>query len=561
MPCRLLSWMQKDYNITGNLYWASAINTGWTREEGWNHIRDIWTEPTTIYGEGDGMLIYAGCENDGVINRNIPVGTIRLEAIRDGVEDYEYLVILQNKIQATLDKYGITDVTADSVMDSYYNALYNSIGDYEYNSERLLKIREHVAEDIMSDDDVIVGVFAAMTTDDTNMREVRVYAPVNSEVTIDGAAISGEENSEYAVYSKLFSMSRIPDFTDIEITVNGLSYKRTLKSISEYEYRELAYEYIAKDCEALGIPVPLAEVRQNYMKNIFDYLNIGNPETGKSEECITADRSILPMIKESIADDSNNKIPMIVMSEDGKLDNSKIDFKQQNLTIYVPNGAHVTVNGKAATKIEQNKNYNTFTFSVIFDTYGRQTVEISVSYNGVTEVTNRVIYQRADSRYLLLDLENSDTVKSINKMDNASVVQVQDDYGVAMHFENSARRQSFVFGNDILDGDITSCKGYNFIEFELTNNSDECIFVPNIRIVCPSTVNTITAVYGQVAPHDTVTITVPIPEKINNREFSGIAFEYNTVAGESPIDIVVSNFHLANMLNYYISDSDIILLD
>ena len=162
------------------------------------------------------------------------------------------------------------------------------------------------------------------------------------------------------------------------------------------------------------------------------------------------------MIKESIADDSNNKIPMIVMSEDGKLDNSKIDFKQQNLTIYVPNGAHVTVNGKAATKIEQNKNYNTFTFSVIFDTYGRQTVEISVSYNGVTEVTNRVIYQRADSRYLLLDLENSDTVKSINKMDNASVVQVQDDYGVAMHFENSARRQSVVFGNDILDGDITS---------------------------------------------------------------------------------------------------------
>ena len=80
MSSRLLSWMQKDYQITGNLYWTTTVYECY-------RSRDIWTE-TYIEPQntaaGDGILIYPGVVGDGVINRNTPVPSMRLESVRDG---------------------------------------------------------------------------------------------------------------------------------------------------------------------------------------------------------------------------------------------------------------------------------------------------------------------------------------------------------------------------------------------------------------------------------------------------------------------------------------------
>ena len=112
--CRTLNWMQKDLGITGNLYWATSIQL--TKE---GADRDIWNYPfASNYRAGDGFLIYSGVEGDGVINRNIPVPSLRLEAIRDGMEDYEYLCLMENKINAFLDKHNITDIDADTVLNT-----------------------------------------------------------------------------------------------------------------------------------------------------------------------------------------------------------------------------------------------------------------------------------------------------------------------------------------------------------------------------------------------------------------------------------------------------------
>ena len=78
---RVLFWMAWKYDVSGMLYWQT---TYWNRANPWNNPE---TYPTT---HGDGCLFYP--------SRGYPievVPSIRLEVLRDGVEDYEYFAILR----------------------------------------------------------------------------------------------------------------------------------------------------------------------------------------------------------------------------------------------------------------------------------------------------------------------------------------------------------------------------------------------------------------------------------------------------------------------------------
>ena len=94
---RLLFWQQKMYNVDGFLYymvndWENAKQ--WTKK----YERDVMGTEVNTYGNG--VLIYPGGAlqeyidkygNDGYPG---PIGSLRLESVRDGVEDYDYFTIL-----------------------------------------------------------------------------------------------------------------------------------------------------------------------------------------------------------------------------------------------------------------------------------------------------------------------------------------------------------------------------------------------------------------------------------------------------------------------------------
>ena len=106
---RLLFWQQKLYNVDGFLYYM--VND-------WNHGDDKpWAEkhevdnsyPYNVYGNG--VLVYNGFEDsEGQPYRSreryneladksftaYPVGSLRLESVRDGAEDYDYFTILDS---------------------------------------------------------------------------------------------------------------------------------------------------------------------------------------------------------------------------------------------------------------------------------------------------------------------------------------------------------------------------------------------------------------------------------------------------------------------------------
>jgi hypothetical protein len=78
---RIPAWTSRRYGLTGLFYWTVVY---------WLEV-DAWTNPLTLKKQynGEGCLFYPGTEAgfDG------PVASMRLKALRDGLEDYEYLVL------------------------------------------------------------------------------------------------------------------------------------------------------------------------------------------------------------------------------------------------------------------------------------------------------------------------------------------------------------------------------------------------------------------------------------------------------------------------------------
>jgi len=89
---RLPCWMSYRYDIKGLLYWGGMSH--------WSQVEDPWVDPRTyrpgrsdrplIYN-GEGTLVYPArpCGYDGI------VPSLRLKALRDGIEDFDYFAILQ----------------------------------------------------------------------------------------------------------------------------------------------------------------------------------------------------------------------------------------------------------------------------------------------------------------------------------------------------------------------------------------------------------------------------------------------------------------------------------
>lgn len=90
---RVLTWMQYDYGIEGNLYWAANY---WQKYNG--KKQNVWTE--TLDWDvvaGEGRIIYPGYDY-GIFG---PISSMRAESIREGCEDYELFYLFTELI----DKY------------------------------------------------------------------------------------------------------------------------------------------------------------------------------------------------------------------------------------------------------------------------------------------------------------------------------------------------------------------------------------------------------------------------------------------------------------------------
>jgi hypothetical protein len=83
---RVMPWLAWKYRIGGELYFNTVEAYGQP---------DAWNSTYLFGGNGDGTLFYPGRPKRIGGTKDIPIDSIRLKLIREGLEDYEYLLLLE----------------------------------------------------------------------------------------------------------------------------------------------------------------------------------------------------------------------------------------------------------------------------------------------------------------------------------------------------------------------------------------------------------------------------------------------------------------------------------
>lgn len=109
---RMWLWMSYRYHLTGILVWTSSEwDSNDCLPEG--ELQNIWEDPMTYrpgcsyggaieFGNGDGMFFYPpnrDPNHDQTKYLTGPVPSQRLEILREGLDDYDYLVMLENGVK------------------------------------------------------------------------------------------------------------------------------------------------------------------------------------------------------------------------------------------------------------------------------------------------------------------------------------------------------------------------------------------------------------------------------------------------------------------------------
>lgn len=80
---RAMEWLSFRYDVSGELYFQTT-----------HALATAWDDQCDFSGHGDGTLFYPGRPDRIGGTRDIPIESIRLKLIREGMEDYEYLRIV-----------------------------------------------------------------------------------------------------------------------------------------------------------------------------------------------------------------------------------------------------------------------------------------------------------------------------------------------------------------------------------------------------------------------------------------------------------------------------------
>ena len=200
---RLLSWMMYEYGITGNLYWSTMyIQNG--AVDSTEYITDMYDNPLRS-GEvnGDGFLLYPGAAY-GITG---PVGSIRLQSIGDGLEEYNLLSALESYAKARAAAKGETYQKSNfnSVLHMLTELLYSGT-QVKYESEYLNNFansREMLAELLVLAKNGIV-LENSVTSGDTVV--VTISAPEGVEFTVNGAVEEATANG-YVTYTVTLSVA------------------------------------------------------------------------------------------------------------------------------------------------------------------------------------------------------------------------------------------------------------------------------------------------------------------------------------------------------------------
>lgn len=205
LSARALNWMMMEYGIQGNHYWAVNI---WSVYSGSYTYRDVWTDSLAFPGAvGDGYLIYPGTR----YGLDTAIASIRLEAIRDGLEDYEYLYLLKNLSENLAEKYDAFDYDFNENVSLLYDLIYQ--GTIIHNDiDAFAAARETIAELISLAQKGVLVTFDRSAT--SGKITANVYGGNDvTEVIAGGAKATVSKSGEGKLYQASFFPNNYANIT------------------------------------------------------------------------------------------------------------------------------------------------------------------------------------------------------------------------------------------------------------------------------------------------------------------------------------------------------------
>ncbi len=122
---RVMQWVAWKYRIEGELYYSM--------NESYAHDGDPWTNVRLFGGNGDGTLFYPGRPRQIGGETDIPIESIRLKLIREGMEDYEYLALL-------------TKLAGRKTAEAYADRIVQKPYAWESRPAMFLRVRQEMGE-------------------------------------------------------------------------------------------------------------------------------------------------------------------------------------------------------------------------------------------------------------------------------------------------------------------------------------------------------------------------------------------------------------------------------
>ncbi|GIP35380.1 DUF4091 domain-containing protein [Paenibacillus sp. J2TS4] len=229
---RLLPWVQHDYGVEGTLYWATTQFQKYDAAQKKYVSRDVWTDPLAFPGaNGDGYLFYPGTE----LGIDGPIGTIRLEVLRESMEDYEYLWHYEQRLHEIAAKLGIEDTFSyRDAIRPFYDRLYENIKTFEENPELVMQVRREIAREIAAPETIPVLVAVESTT--VGSRTVTVYAAQDSQVTLNGTPMPlTKQETGHDQFSQTLALEPGLHNIDIVVTQDGVT-KQVHRELAVYEF-------------------------------------------------------------------------------------------------------------------------------------------------------------------------------------------------------------------------------------------------------------------------------------------------------------------------------------
>ena len=295
---RVMSWMAKEYDVSGYLTWESAYYRSYdgevsqkiTAQECYDNVHR-WPD-----AYGDGFFFYPG----SIYGISGPVPSLRLYTVRDGMEDYEAMNDLENIYAALGKEYG-AELSSDGVISRLCSDLFRGTRVY-CTSEEVEQAKEILGSlMVLAKQGVAVSDFS-VAADGTVSAEI--YGG-GAAVTVNGKALTFE-NGRCAVSEKVATFEvesggtvvRIPcgtvtvrdDFSDsvgkftlydadqqpvenAEISASEQEGAKTVSVTMQPSVRTLSYQLpskaITKDTQAIRIGIYLSGTTESIKTSIY----------------------------------------------------------------------------------------------------------------------------------------------------------------------------------------------------------------------------------------------------------------------------------------------------